>query len=176
MARFVYRYGGWFFFAYMAGAMLFLILIDFIFNGGFFFSVKVLWLPVAVVIFGFTWVNRDFLGAEMRSGRKPWFIAATLYPVALLMSWPYVIALNAATARGDTLVYKGPVERKWIHHGSRRYGDTCEIDIRDKQSSEVITIPVSSEKYASLSEGETVTVEYMRGGFGIPYKWRFPKA
>jgi hypothetical protein len=175
MARFIYRYGGWLFFAYLAGAMLFLVLIDSIFNGGFFFSVKLLWLPLAVVIFGFTWVNRDLLRSETGSSRKPWFIALLLYPVALLMSWPYMMALNAATARGGSLVYQGPIERKWIHHGGRRFGDSCEIDIRDTHSSELITISVSSEKYASLSQGDTVTVEYMRGGFGIPYRWRLPR-
>jgi hypothetical protein len=175
VTRFVYRYSGLFFLAYIAGAMLFLVLIDSVFNGGFSFSMKILCLPVAVVIFGFIWVNRESLRAEMGSSRKPWLLAAMLYPVALLMGWPYVMALNAATARGDTLVYTGTVERKWIHHGSQRFGDTCEIDIKDTKSSQVVTIPVSPQKYASLSEGEIVTVAFMRGGFGIPYRWRFPK-
>jgi hypothetical protein len=108
---------------------------------------KILCLSVAVVIFGFIWVNRESLRTEMGSRRKPWLLAAMLCPI----------------------------ERKWIHHGSQRFGDTCEIDIRDTQSSQVVTVPVSPQKYASLSEGEIVTVAFMRGGFGIPYRWRFPK-
>jgi hypothetical protein len=173
MARFVYRYSGLLFLAYVAGGMLFLVLIDSVFNGGFSFSMKILWLPVALAIFGFTCLNREFLRAEMGSSAKPWLLAAMLYPIVLLMSWPYVMALNAATARGDTLVYNGRIERKWIHHGSGRFGDTCEIDIRDTQSSEVVTIRVSPEKYASLSQDDIVTVAFTRGGFGIPYRWRF---
>jgi hypothetical protein len=35
MPRLVYRYSGLFFLAYIAGAMLFLVLIDSVFNGGF---------------------------------------------------------------------------------------------------------------------------------------------
>ena len=171
MARFVWRFGSFLLLIYLAGGGVFLWLIESVWNGGFSFSAKILWLPLAVLIFGFTWANRRFFRTAMRSGFKPWLMAALLYPIALLMSWPYVMALNAATARGDTVVYKGPIERKWIH--SNRSRDTCEVDLRNTQSAEVITVSVSHQTYASLSVGEMAEVTFMRGGFGIPYQWRF---
>jgi hypothetical protein len=175
MSRFVFRYGVWLLYAFMAGALLFLLLIDSVFNGGFDFSVKILWLPLALVIFGFTWVDRQFLYAQMGSRRAPWINATLLYPIAILMSWPYMMALNAATSRGDTLNYTGPIERKWIQH-SPRSGDTCMIDFRDRQSSQLVTIRVSSAYYGAHSEGEIASAQFLRGGFGIPYKWRFHQA
>jgi hypothetical protein len=174
MPRFLCRYGSWLFLAYMLGGVVFVLLIDSVFNGGFSFAMKILWLPLALLIFGFTYVNRQFFYVETRSRRKPWLLAALLYPLAILMSWPYVMALNAATSSGDTVTYGGPVERKWIHH-SPRFGDTCEIDIRDTHSSEVVTVTVPPEKYGSISQGDIATVEFTRGGFGIPYRWRFHK-
>ncbi len=171
MVHFLYRYGGFFFFAYMAGGLVFLLLIDSTFNGGFFFSVKHLWLPLALLIFGYVWVNRGFFRAEMRSSIKPWFIAALLYPTALLMSWPYLMAVNAATGHGETLTYQGPIERKWIQHGRNNF-NSCMIDIKDTTSAEVVPLVVSPQSYASLLPGEMVSVSFRRGGLGIPYRWR----
>lgn len=171
MLRFLYRYGSWLFIAYMIGGAVFLLLIESVFNGGLSFAVRILWLPLALLIFGFTWVNRQFFYDAKRSVVAPWLIATLLYPVALLMSWPYMMALNAATAKGDSQIYAGPIVRKWIHHAARS-GDECEIDIRDRQSSQVITITVSPIYYTSHSVGDIATAEFMRGGFGIPYRWR----
>jgi hypothetical protein len=102
--------------------------------------------------FGFTSINRQFFYGKTKSVSKPWLVAALLYPIAILMSWPYVMALNAATAKRDIIIYSGPIERKWVQH-SARFGDTCMIDMRDKTSSQIVTITVSLEYYASVSEG-----------------------
>ena len=153
---------------------MFLILIQSTFNGGFWQSVTWLWLPLAILIFGFTWLNRHFFYAQTGSRRQPWFIAILLYPIVLLMTWPYVMALNAATASGDTTTFRGQVVRKWIHH-SARYGDSCELDLRDSNSGETVTLTVPQSRYDSLSVGDVTMEKFLRGGLGIPFRWIFTK-
>ena len=55
MLRFLCRYAVWLVSAYMIGGIVFLVLIESVFNGGFDFSMKILWLPLLLLIFGFTW-------------------------------------------------------------------------------------------------------------------------
>ena len=107
----------------------------------------------------------------MKSIWKPWFAAIAVYGIALLFSWHYVMALNAATSSGETAIYSGRIERKWINHS--RFGDEYGIDVLDSTSSQIITLTVSRLKYASLREGDAFRTEFIRGGFGIPYRWRF---
>ena len=156
MARFIHRYGTALFFAYMVVGLLFLLLIESVFNGGFWQSTKWLSLPVAGAIFGFTWVNREFLYRQTRSRHEPWVTSLLLYPLAVLFIWPYVMALNAATAMGDVITYSGPIVQKWIQH-SGRGGATCQIDVGDTRSAQTVTVTVPREKYASLSEGDVFT-------------------
>ena len=174
MLRFLCRYAVWLVSAYMIGGIVFLVLIESVFNGGFDFSMKILWLPLLLLIFGFTWVNRHLLGDAYKSVFMPWLLAVLAYPLMILFSWPYVMALNAATASGDMIVYRGPVVRRRIDHGTRG-GDSCRIDLRDVHSTEIITITVPLGRYASLSVGDIATEEFRRGGFGIPFRWRFAK-
>jgi hypothetical protein len=159
------------FFASIVGSVFFLVAIESVFNGGFYFSVRILWLPLALLVFGFTWFNRRSLYIAMQGRWKTWLTALASYPMALLMCWPYIMAINAATSSGEKMVYRGPIKRKWIGRGSR--GRFYEIDVLDSSTSQVITLDVSPEKYASLREGDIFTTEFIRGGFGIPYRWRF---
>ena len=175
MTHFICRYGNKVFLAFMFGGLVCLLLVESVFNGGFDFSTKILWLPLGLLIFGYTWVNRQFFYIEMRSVRKPWLYAVMLYPMAILLSWLYMMLINAVTSSGDALVYRGPVEHKWVHHGGVRFGDSYEIDIRNADSSEVVTITVTPERYASISKGDVLAAEFKRGGFGIPFRWRFHK-
>ena len=158
-------------FAYLVGGGFFLVAIESVFNGGFYFSVRILWLPLALLVFGFTWFNRHFLYREMQSFWKTWATAVAAYLMFLVMTWPYVMAVNAATSNGEKMVYGGQIQRKWIGHGSR--SRFYEIDVFDSSTSQVVTFDVSPEKYASLREGEIFTTGFIRGGFGIPYRWRF---
>jgi hypothetical protein len=174
MLHVLYRYANWIFFCYMGGAAVFLLLIESVFNGGFAQSIKWLWLPLAVLIFGFTWLNRYLFHANSGSSRQSWLFAFILYPVVLLLSWPYVMALNAATASGDTMTYRGPVVQKRIDH-SRRYGDSYQIELQDTRSTEIITLTVPPARYSSLSVGDVTTEEFLRGGLGILFRWRFTK-
>jgi hypothetical protein len=173
----LYKHRDWLlvssFFAYLAGGVFFLVAIESVFNGGFDFSVRILWLPIAVLIFGFTWFNRHFLYQMTQSRWKTWGTAALAYPVLLLMAWPYVMALNAATSSGEKMIYSGPIQRKWISRGGR--GTSYQIDLLDQSTSTVIQLMISPQKYTSVKEGENFTIEFIRGGFGIPYRWRFQR-
>jgi hypothetical protein len=60
------------FYIYLAGNLFFLLAIESTFNGGFDFSVRVLWLPLAIVVFCFTWFNRQALYAQVGSRWKTW--------------------------------------------------------------------------------------------------------
>ena len=113
MFSFVYRHRVWLIAFYLVGAGFFLIATQSVFNGGLSFSVRILWFPLALLIFGFTWLNRRFFYA-MQSRWKTWLAALAWYPVSLLLTWPYVMALNAATSTGDRMAYSGPIQRKWI--------------------------------------------------------------
>ena len=174
LLRFLNRYAAWLFYAYIIGGLVFLLLIESVFNGGFYFSVKILWLPLMLLVFGFTWAKRHVLYDATKSIFKLWLFAAVFYPLTILFGWPYVMAFNAITASGDTIVYRGPVVRKWIGH-SPRGDDSCRIEVRDTDSGEIITITVPPERYASLAVGDVAAEEFLRGGFGIPYRWRFAK-
>ena len=170
-ASFLYRYRDVLAILYFVGGAFFLVTIESVFNGGFSFSVRILWLPLALLIFGFTWFNRHFLYPKMQSSWKTWATAAAAYLVFLLMAWPYVMAINAATNNGEKIIYRGPIQRKWISHGSR--GNWYQIDVLNRLTSSVITFTIPQQKYALLNEGDIFTTEFVRGGFGIPYRWRF---
>jgi hypothetical protein len=174
MLQFIHRHGQWLFFGYVGGAVTFLLLIESTFNAGFMQSFKWMWFPLAALIFGFMWVTRYFFYEKARSHITPWVTATIVYLIALLMVPPYVMAYNAFTTSGETIIYSGPIVRKWIHHGARS-GDSYEIDLRDTHSGEMITIEVPRHKYDSLSVGDVITEKYLKGGLGIPFRWRFAK-
>jgi hypothetical protein len=107
----------------------------------------------------------------MQSSWKAWVTAAAAYPVLLVGTWPYVMAVNAATSRGEKMIYRGPIQEKLMLHDHR--GDTCLIDFLDVSTSNRIRLIVSPQEYASFNEKDIVVTEFIRGGFGIPYRWRF---
>jgi hypothetical protein len=170
--NFLYRYGTWLFFAYILGAGFFLIAIESTFNGGFNFSVCVLWLPLALLVFGFTFLNRKFLYAKVRSRWNVRGLAIVFYPILLLMTWPYVMALNAITGSGVCVTYTGAIQRKWVHH-SPRYGDSYEIDVLNTATSRTNTFTIPRDTYDQLRVGDIYVTKFLSGGFGIPYRWRF---
>jgi hypothetical protein len=79
------------------------------------------------------------------------------------------MALNAATSTGDRMAYSGPIQRKWILQGR---GKSYQIDVLDSSTAHMVTFIIPPQKYNSLSEGDIFTAEFIRGGFGIPYRWR----
>lgn len=159
--------------AYLLGALFFLVAIESVFNGGFFFAISWLWLPLLVIVFGFTWWYRERLYRLAKNSKvRMWVIAALMYPLVLLMSWPYMMALNAATATGARVVYKGPIVRKWVSKGK---STSYHIDIYDEATRMPVTLNCSSQRYDSLSEGQVISREFQLGGFGIPFGWRFSR-
>lgn len=148
----------------------FLLLIHSVFNGGFTFSARILWLPLALVIFGFTaFFHRDFEKIN-RNRWKAWMIAALFHPLSILMSWPYVMAVNAFFPSGRTITFHGPVIRKWESNGRSK---SHLIVILDQSSGEEVTLRTSEAKYRQLSEGDGIGETFSVGLFGIPFRWRF---
>lgn len=60
-------------------------------------------------------------------------------------------------------------QRKWILQGR---GKSYQIDVLDSSTAHMVTFIIPPQKYNSLSEGDIFTAEFIRGGFGIPYRWR----
>lgn len=168
--KFIVRFGNALFLAYVGGSLLFLFLLESIYNGGFSVAVKLLWIPLAVVTFGFTWWYRCDLYHLARGRVGVWVTASLTYSIVLLMSWPYVMACNAMTSSGRSIVYSGQVISKFIS-GART--KSHQIVITDRSSNEPITLTVSPYDFATLSVGDSIHKSFHVGGLGIPYRWRF---
>ena len=173
MSRFLSRFGTPFFLLYILISVVFLGLIETVFNGGFYFSIRILWLPMAIVIFGVTaWCHTDL--APGRNGKGawwlPWLMAVILYPVSLLMAWPYVMAVNAFLPSHGSVTYEGPVIDKQTSGGRVT---SYQLILDDIRSGEPVTLPVSRAAYAGIPLGQTVHQTFTLGGLGIPYNWRF---
>jgi len=173
MPKFIARFGNALFLAYIGGGFLFLILLDSIFNGGFGVAVRLLWSPLAILIFGFTWWYRRDLYDLGMARSKVWVTASITYPILVLMGWPYVMAYNAMTPSGHSIVYSGQILRKFISGGRVR---GHQVVIMDRSTHEPITLSVSSNNFATLSVGNSVQKSFHVGGLGIPYRWRFQNA
>lgn len=145
----------------MGVSIVFLLRIESVFNGGFHDTVKALWLPVGLLVFGFTWL--------FGSRWQEWIIAAFLYPTLLLMSWPYVMVANALTSTGETVTYNGAITDMWIT--ASRF-PSYQIVFLDQETQEEVILPVSRLDYDELSLGDRVQSTFSVGGLGIPFRWR----
>lgn len=157
-------------FLFMGGALLFLFTIETTFNGGFALSVKVLWLPLAIVVFGFMYVNVEVLQAR---GRRPWHVwvmAMLLYPMTLLFAWPYVLAVNALLPTRGRIEFSGPIVGKFVSGG--RY-TSFHVRIQDVGSGQSVELNVGSREYARLRVGAVYSSCFEHGRLGIPFRWRF---
>jgi hypothetical protein len=171
MPEMLVRFQKWILLGFVAGSVFFLMFIDSTFNGGFYFSVTHLWLPLACVIFGYTWWHRAYFIRIKKSVWKPWFLAAVLYPVALLMIWPYLMAVNAITGTGETITFHGPIQEKRTSQGRR--STSYQVVILDQTSHERVTLKCSSSDYVKFHTGDVISRTFQVGGFGIPYRWKF---
>lgn len=165
----IYRYRNILFFTYIGLSAFFLMRLESIFNGGFYYSVRILWLPLAIIIFGYTWLHRNFFYSVNRNKITTWALVIMLYGLSLLMTWPYVMAVNAFTGDGDEIVYEGPIEKKWISKGKRL---TYHLVIRDQKTMEIVTLNCGKNFYNSVSEGNFITEHFYMGGLGFPYRWK----
>jgi hypothetical protein len=172
MIHFLNRFGTVIFLTFMGVSVAFLYAIESVFNGGFDEAVAILWLPLAILIFGFTWKYRRNLESITQSRRKPWIVSCLLYPIAVLMSWPYIMAFNALTPRGENVIYSGPVIDKWVSEGRVT---SFQIVIRDQVTREEITLSISEARYNELSKGDVFQERFSVGGLGIPFRWKSEK-
>jgi len=157
---------------FMLVSFVFLMTIESVFNGGFDFSVRILWIPIGILIAGFTWWCRHDFERILNSRWKAWVTAGLLYPIALLMSWPYVMALNALLPSNSSVTYEGPVTRKFISGGRR---NSYQVVIRDRSTQKEVTLSTSESRYGELSPGNTIQETFSVGRLGIPFRWRHAK-
>lgn len=169
MNKAIYRYRNILLFTYLGFAGFFLLRLESIFNGGFHYSIQKLWFPLAIVIFSYTWINRKFFYSVNQNKIATWVVAAIFYGLSLLMSWPYVMAINAVTGNGEKIRYEGPIVKKWISKGKHW---SYHLDIRDKRTSKTVTLNCNKAFYHSINEGDDVVDTYIIGGLGFPYRWK----
>ena len=82
------------------------------------------------------------------------------------------MAVSVVTSGGERIVYGGPIQEKWIFQGLR--GNTSyHVKVLDSSTQTTFTLTVSKREYASLKEGQIIGVNFIQGGLGIPYRWRF---
>jgi hypothetical protein len=117
LGRLIVRFGIALFLVFIGSGLFFLLIIETTFNGGFAVSVKLLWLPLATIVFGFTYLNREMLQARSRRPWHAWAMAVALYPMMLLFAWPYVLAANALLASKGRIEFRGPIVAKFMSGG-----------------------------------------------------------
>jgi len=169
---FLARYGSAAFMAFCVGSVLWMILIESVFNGGLKESVRWLWLPWLALVVGYVVRYRRWL-AECYRGKawKAFGLAALIYPLLILMSWPYVMAANAA-GDGGSIEYAGRIEKKWISGGKTT---SHLFDILSANAART-TVQVNEHVYETAQVGQHVHCSYRQGLFGIPYRWRYGEA
>lgn len=171
MNRFIIRYGKALAILFVLGSLFFLIAIESIFNGGFYFAVKIIALPAGISIFGFTYVNREELKL-LFPGRpwQMWLIAGLLYPLSLLFGWPYLMAINAIAVDKEPIIFNGPVLEKFITSGKTT---SYHIRIKDFTSNKTVALNVGANRYSLITVGSEYCAVFNRGMLGIPFVWRF---
>lgn len=169
MRGLIYHHRNKILFLYLGIAVFFLLRLESIFNGGFFYSMQILCLPLAVIIFGYSWLYRSYFYRVNKSKIVTWTVVILFYGLTLLMTWPYVMAFNAFTGSGEKVIYEGPIEEKWISKGKHW---SYHLEIRDQKTLKTVTLNCSKNFYNSVSEGDYISDHFYMGGLGFPYRWK----
>ena len=168
---------------YSLSSGFFLLAIESTWNGGIVITISKLWLPLAILVFGYTFFFRDkFYDLNTikndqvtnyswvdHNAWDHWLIAIAFYALMLFFSWGHGMAINAFTSSGEIVVIEGKVREKFISSGK---SEAYLIRIIDKQTYDEEILRVSPYIYSSLSVGDTYKEQFYKGGFGIPYRWR----
>jgi hypothetical protein len=154
------RFAGPLSIAYLVGGLASMLLIRSTVDGGLYFSVKVLAVPLAALVLLFVRRNRS-------ATESPWFLAVVVYCLLLLFSWPYVMAFNASHVSGR-LVYEGRVVEKFRNG---RGGGQGNVRVLDRHTGELVGIPVSDEAFAKIDVGADFQACFLKSLFGIPFLW-----
>jgi len=168
LGRLIVRFGIALFLVFIGGGLFFLLIIETTFNGGFAVSVKLLWLPLATIVFGFTYLNREMLQARSRRPWHAWAMAVALYPMMLLFAWPYVLAANALLPSKGRIEFRGPIVAKFMSGG--RY-TPCHVRIHDVRTGQDVELNVRCR--ANPTVGALYSACFERGQLDIPVRWRF---
>jgi len=156
---------------YGGSSFVFLMTIESTFNGGFIFAVQSLWLSLALIVFGVAWWCRQSFKEIPGFHGAPLLIAAILYPLLLLFSWPHVMALNAVLPSRGEVIYEGPVVKKWTSGKKNRISYI--IVVRDRATQKDMKLHAPKWQFEQLSVGDTMRKSFTLGGLGIPYRWRY---
>ncbi|MHA7002137.1 hypothetical protein [Aeromonas sp. R9-1] len=156
---------------YIGGAMLFLLLLETLHNGGFVESIKWLFIPIGIFIFAFFKVNLSKLKKVLwpNSRYKPWLYCVLVYVLTLFMSCPYIIAANAIAANSDVKLVSGVVVNKFIS-GSK--SNSFNVTVKDSSTTKEFDLTVGEEKFKHLKLGDSYSECFYVGRFGILYRWR----
>jgi len=171
MPEFLHRNANILFLIYLGVGTIFLLSIESVFNGGFNTSMRLAWAPLAILVFGFTWIYRKAFYNLSGSPIRVWVLAVMGYPVFLLFSWPYFLAVNALIPSTKDVIYSGPIIEKFITRGTR--STSYQVTIHDETLDTEVTLTISSCLYKSTVIGSTLHQSFQIGALNIPYRWRF---
>ena len=154
--------------------MFFRMFIDTVVNAGFSWTLRRLWLPYAVLIFGFVNYYHDALVAMRAKSQKkrphPWLFAALIYLVCLAMAYPYVLGVNTLGGPHPKVVYHGVITKKWSSAGR---STSYYLTIKDDVSNSNLSFHITKDYYNSCQVGQPFERTMNIGLFGIPYRWKF---
>jgi hypothetical protein len=169
VTRISYKVGIGFLLVYLIGGILINISIETTLNGGMDISLKYLSIPLAIIIFGYTAMTRNEAIARNPKA-SPWVMACILYPLCVLFTSPYIVALNAAGMPKQEIIFRGPIIRKWYSSGK---STSYHVEIMDSASNKKVSFYISKTLYNSVHEGDSYTKKMYLGRFGIPYRWKW---
>ena len=173
MLRLVIYFGRVIFMLFLLGALLSLAVIESpgnSLNDGFVSSIKLLALPVGVIVFTITYFSHNTLMVHPGKPWQPWLNAVLLYPMLLLLSPPYVMAINALSIKDTPIIYSGPILEKFVHSGKSR---SLNIRMQDTHSGKNIELQLSCEEYSKVAEGDPYCVAFNQGLLNMPFRWRY---
>jgi hypothetical protein len=140
-------------------------------NAGVIYAVKILSIPAAILIFGYTYFNRVWLTSLNPSQSwRPWLMALGIYLIFLLLGWAYFLAINTLVISDTPVIFSGQVLDKFI--SSSRISTSHHIKILDDDSKTPITLYVTRNEYSKIKIGENYSKCFQKGRLGIPFLWR----
>lgn len=153
---------------YVVGSIILLKLIHSTFEAGFVLAVKVLWLPLGILFFACGWWSLRKRYPQGGRPMKTWGATVGLYLVFLLLSWPYVLLVNALTASDETMQVRGKVVER---HEEKGRHPSYVLIVKDIQTGEDIPLETDEKTYRQIGLGDEYAQKLRVGGFGIPFRW-----
>lgn len=159
------------FLSFMLISVAFLFGIKTTFNGGFSLTAKYLCIPFAVAIIFFVKANIKKIRPLVHwSDIRIWLFSMLLvYPLILLMAWPYVLAANAVFSSREIVEIGGLVNKKFVTTG--KYGSSYHLRTTDLRTLTQAKLNVTEQEYRNIKEGEKFHQYFYEGALGIPWHW-----